>query len=253
MLATIPDGRDVDLSHLSAQVVYAISPETSQAAKKSQRYLVLGLIVSGAIHALVLLVNWQQEVSAGKQSKSTKITIQLQTLLAPEPLVEQTPVIIPADTELATPETTPVLRQQPSQASSPPLGPGQQPETPKTKRLVLQPLTADELRDITQSNSGSRQSVPADGIATNVFHAGLRQRLQEEERKPELQSVERGPNTHTDPSGATIVDPGGGNCLRSSLSRSGEAQNWYMTSCGGTSESERIMDRVNQEVNERFK
>ncbi|WP_049629939.1 hypothetical protein [Cellvibrio sp. pealriver] len=250
MLAINPDERDVDLSHLSAQVAYAISPEASQATKKSLRYLVLGLIVSCTIHTVMLLVNWRQGVVAPKKSESTTLSIQLQTLPTPEPVAEE---VAPAPIAEITPT------QQVSPTSPPPEDSIQQPEIPETqasetkasetKAIGLKPLTAEELRDIIQSNNSAHQTTPTGGIATNVFHPGLRQRLQEEERKPELQRADAGPKTHTDPSGATIVDLGGGKCLRSSVPKLGQVQNWYMTSCGGTSESEQIMERVNNAVN----
>lgn len=113
--------------------------------------------------------------------------------------------------------------------------------------VTIQPISADELRSIVTT----KVIPPNQGIATNVFNPSLRQRLLDEERKPELQRADTGPKTHTDPSGATLVDLGGGKCLRSSVPKPGEVQNWYMTSCGGKSESERVMDRVNQAVNDR--
>ena len=252
MLAINPDERDVDLSHLSAQVAYAISPEASQVTKKSLRYLVLGLIVSCTIHTVMLLVNWRQGVVAPKKSESTTLSIQLQTLPTPEPVAEE---VAPAPIADSTPTPT----QQTSPISPPLEDPVQQPEIPESQSLEtkasetnaigLQPLTAEELRDIIQSNNSAHQTTPTGGIATNVFHSGLRQRLQEEERKPELQQADAGPKTHTDPSGAPIADLGGGKCLRSSVPKLGQVQNWYMTSCGGTSESEQIMERVNNAVN----
>ncbi|WP_331347016.1 hypothetical protein [Cellvibrio sp. UBA7661] len=252
MLATIPDERDVDLSHLSAQVADAISPEVSQATKKSLRYLVLALIASCAIHALMLLVNWRQGVTALKKPESITLTIQLQALPKPEPLVEPaaTPKPVVMETAKPIPDAVPAQAQQASSVDSPPAEVNA-PEVnaPEVSAPVIQPLNTEELRDIIQSYKSVKKVAPTSGIAANVFHPVLRQRLQEEERKPELQRADTGPKTYTDPSGATIVDLGGGTCLRSSVPKVREVQNWYMTSCGGKSESEQIMERVNNAVN----
>ena len=251
MLATIPDERDVDLSHLSAQVADAISPEMSQATKKSLRYLVLGLIASCAIHAWMLLVNWKQGVTALKKPESITLTIQLQALPKPEPLAEQaaTPKPVVMETAQPIPDAAPAQAQQASFADSPPA----EANAPEVSAQVIQPLNAEELRDIIQNYKSVKKVAPTSGIAANVFHPVLRQRLQEEERKPELQRADTGPETYTDPSGATIVDLGGGKCLRSSVPKVREVQNWYMTSCGGKSESEQIMERVNNAVNEKLR
>lgn len=118
--------------------------------------------------------------------------------------------------------------------------------------ITLRPLTAEELRAlIAPENTGG--DVPVTGIAANVFNPALRKRLHEEASKPELQRADAGPKTYTDPSGATIVNLGGDKCLRSSIPKPGEAQNWYMTSCGGKSESEKIMENVNEAANGKLK
>lgn len=112
-----------------------------------------------------------------------------------------------------------------------------------------EPLSQRELNEIVGHNDHLRQNNAA-GIAKNVFHPGLRKKLTTEENKPVLARVEdRGLGTHTDPSGATVVKLGRGNCLRSLVVKSGEARNWYMTPCAGKTESETIMDRVNHAVN----
>lgn len=250
MLATIPDNTEVDLSHLSSQVAYAISPDAPQTTNESLRYLVIGVIASCAIHALVLLVNWGHGVTALKNSESTTLRIQLQTPPTPEPLFEQlrAPEPVETDTAKVVPDTTPVPHQQTFPLSAQPDEIIQQPEMPKNQTLVLESLNADELRDIIRTNNTNNRTTHASGIAANVFNPALRQRLLEEGHKPKRQ-VDNGLTTHTDAANATLVAVDEGECLRSSLAEVGEAQNWYMTSCGGTSESEQIMERVNQAVN----
>jgi hypothetical protein len=117
--------------------------------------------------------------------------------------------------------------------------------------LVLEPepLNQRELNEIVGHSDYLLQN-NTQGISRNVFHPGLRKKLTAEENKPVLARVEdRGLETHTDPTGATVVKLGSGNCLRSPAVKSGEARNWYMTPCAGKTESETIMDRVDHAVN----
>ncbi|MEN0038933.1 MAG: hypothetical protein AAGC78_17780 [Cellvibrio sp.] len=113
----------------------------------------------------------------------------------------------------------------------------------------VEPLTQQELNEIIgRSNYPSQNNTQ--GIARNVFHPGLREQLAIEENKPVLARVEDSAlETHTDPSGATVVKLGSGKCLRSPSVKSGEARNWYMTSCGGKTESEEMLERVDMDVN----
>lgn len=86
-------------------------------------------------------------------------------------------------------------------------------------------------------------------IAKNVFHPGLRKQLTGEANKPVLARVEEngGLQTFTDPSGATRVISKNGGCLRASTAtKIGEPGNWYITGCGGKSESEKMLERVDQ-------
>nr|WP_324258901.1 hypothetical protein [Cellvibrio fontiphilus] len=250
MLATMPDNWDVDLSHLPVKVAYAISPEVSLATKRSPLYLIIGLLVSCAIHASMLLIHWQQNIAALKKPESITLRVQLQMLAKPEPIIEQAPLPLPNNQRGEKPilRNAPAPQESISTSNLPADVAVPEPQKPEIKAPVLQRLTAEELRDIIQTSNNIQKTAPTTGIATNVFHPALRQALQEEERKPELRRADAGPKTHMDPSGATIVDLGGGKCLRSSVPTAGEAQNWYMTSCGGKSESEEMLQRVNQAV-----
>ncbi|MFC3117084.1 hypothetical protein [Cellvibrio fontiphilus] len=251
MLATMPDNWDVDLSHLHVKVADAISPEVSSATKRSPVYLIFGLLVSCAIHASMLLIDWQHNVAVLKKPESITLRVQLQPLPKTEPVIEQAPLPLHNNEDEEQPISHNATAPQQTIATSNPPVDIAVPEPQKTeiKTPVFQRLNAEELRDIIQTDNNAQKNTPTSGIAANVFHPALRQALQAEERKPELRRADAGPKTHMDPSGATIVDLGGGKCLRSSVPISGEAQNWYMTSCGGKSESEEMMERVNHAVN----
>lgn len=264
MLADSIGAREIDLSHLAAQIAHAIPPEASQVAKKSRYYLAIGLGASCVVHALILLVNWRSASVEIPQSEAPVLVIQLQTQVStpiaqpnPEPVIEQAPIPIQAAIPIQAP--IPVETAEPQiieeTAQVVPTSPEIKPEPviePFETKTQIEPLSAKELREIIQSHN-SESPRAATGTAANVFHPGLRKRLQEEEQKPTPQRGKGGPRTYTDVHGQTIVDLGGGNCLRASAPKIGEPTNWYMTSCAGKSESEQMMDRVNQAVNGKLK
>lgn len=249
MLADPLSLREDDFSHLYLRVINGCLPDVDPVVRSSFRYVLIGCVVSVALHALVLAFYWKQDLPQFEQSTSPQLTIQL-TLKAQEIIPVKMPsapsvVAEPAEKSpeisesIPTNNSTRVEPSEPNKAESDKL---------EAAPIVVQSLTMDELRELNQQKN-TVIAAPATGIAANVFNPALRKRLHEEASKPELQRADAGPKTHTDPSGATIVDLGGGKCLRSSAPKPGEAQNWYMTSCGGKSESEQIMERVNQAVN----
>lgn len=250
MLADSIDAREVDFSHL--QFLNSHPPVIeSIRSKLSLRYLFAGIAVSIFCHALLLILDWDLQVLSPVKAPATRLTVQLQAAIPELDTLPKQPIETPS-AGAATAE--PIVDEPQILEKESPVSAPTREEKPTT--VLVQPLTPDELRSVIerdeQTSIESRTHAPASGIAANVFNLALRKRLQEEESKPELQRADAGPKTHTDPSGATIVDLGGGKCLRSSVPKPGAAQNWYMTSCGGKSESEQIMERVNQEVRERF-
>lgn len=118
---------------------------------------------------------------------------------------------------------------------------------------LLEPLTPQELKQITDAYPSQRDSENSAVIAKSVFHPGLRKQLTIEANKPKLARVEddNGPKTYTDPSGATVVVLGNGSCLRSPGTTSSRGpRNWYMTPCGGKAESEQMLERVVQSLHD---
>lgn len=251
MLADSIDAREIDFSHL--QFLNSHPPVIeSIRSKLSLRYLLAGIAISVLCHALLLILDWDLQVLPPVKAPATRLMVQLQAAIPERDTLPKQPIETPsAGAATAEPivDEPQILKKESPVSASPT-------SEEKPTIVVVQPLTPDELRSVIErddrTSSESPTHAPASGIAANVFNPALRKRLQEEESKPELQRADAGPKTHTDPSGATIVDLGGGKCLRSSVPKPGAAQNWYMTSCGGKSESEQIMERVNQEVRERF-
>ncbi len=244
MSADLLSSREDDFSHLYHRVIHANLPQAEPIVRSSFQYLLIGCVVSIVLHALVLAFYWKQDSQPLGQSVSPPLIIQL-TLKTQKIIPVEMPSV---PSEVAEPERLASEIKESVQVNSATRVESQIPDKPETKPIVVQPLTMEELRELNQQKNASTDE-PVTGIAANVFNPALRKRLHEEASKPELQRADAGPTTHTDPSGATIVDLGGGKCLRSSVPKPGEAQNWYMTSCGGKSESEQIMERINQAVN----
>jgi len=85
----------------------------------------------------------------------------------------------------------------------------------------------------------------------DVFDPRLRARLQNNFANKTTEQVS-GLTDLTDVHGNTIVELDNGSCLRSVPTAMGQPTNWYMTTCSGTtSESEQMMERINNEVRRR--
>ena len=260
MLADTIDSREitskeVDFSHLYFRVIHGELPESIPVLNTSSRYIFIGFLLSGLLHVCALIFYWEQDVAPVMQTEH-RLTVQLQTKpRSAKPTGIETPQEITSRTETVVSETSSVPSASPDVRVTSKMRSidttQQKPEKTEEKTVRVQHLTAAELREISSQKKAAKDA-PATGIAANVFNPVLRKRLHEESNKPVLQRSDEGPKTHVDPAGATIVDLGGGKCLRSSVPKAGEVQNWYMTSCGGKSESEQIMERVNQAVNEKL-
>lgn len=252
MLADSIDAREVDLSHLQFLI---ISPPVIESirGKLPLRYLLAGIAISIFCHALLLLFNWELHASPPVNPPATKLMIRLQQAAIPDikPLSAAPETIeTPSVADIPAKPIADALQTQEQLVNPLPINVETLPPA-----VVIQPLTSEELRSVIEVDDQPRTQSRGSGISANVFNPALRKRLQVEESKPVLVREDMGLKNHIDPSGATIVDLGEGECLRSSVvTKPGEAQNWYktMTPCGGTTESERAMDRVNQEVRERF-
>jgi hypothetical protein len=250
MLANPSDFREVDFSHLKIAVAEL---DAGSRARPSRSYLIGGLFLSVLLHSVLLL--WQSKPSSPPlpiKIAPPEIHLTLHQALVKPQEVSNPPIrqenLINSDT---------VISEQlvPEQKAVPDLIDHVITNQPvEQKPRVITTLSRDEMLELHSQRKPVVVPKATGSIGDNVFHPALRARLITEENKPDLQRVDLGPKTYSDPSGATIVDLGDGKCLRSSVvSKVGETQNWYMTSCGGKSESERIMERVNQAVNGKLK
>src|SRR5690606_2487585 len=166
MLADSIGAREIDPSHLAKQVSYLPPPEASLVTKKSHRYLIIGVGASCVVHTLALLVNWRSASIEIEKFEAPVLVIQLQAIPPkPEPVIESS-VIEPQAIEPKVIEdvaqTLPELPEIKSQSE--PIS-----SQSETEASMIQPLSAQELREIIQSNSGEPAAAPTTGIAANVF------------------------------------------------------------------------------------
>jgi len=248
MLATIPEFREVDFSHLK---LTDAELESSASVRKSQSPLLwFALLLSALLHLSLLLLEFSSNQPRPKQASTHALHIDLlQAPLkkndAPADVVTgeiaplQSAQEVVQDVVVSTiPATKMVTVEQPREAQ-------------RVARLLIEPLTAQELAEVVDRNNTQSNYQGSAAISENVFHPGLRGKLIAEANKPQLARVEDSAlQTYTDPAGATVVKLADGSCLMSPHeSKIGAPKNWYMTPCGGKSESEQIMKRVNQDAN----
>lgn len=116
------------------------------------------------------------------------------------------------------------------------------------------PLSSQEMSEISASQNTLNVYSNRSGVGRNVFHPSLRAQLNALEQQPTLARVEDAEiKSYKTGAGEDRVELKDGSCLVSSdPGRDHGPRNWYMTRCGGKSESEKITDRINEAVNERF-
>lgn len=239
----INSGKEVDLSHLHLLDSYESDP-VSRRHSQSSFYLVVGLLLSIALHLSLLWWN-PPNLPQQQPAKVLQLTITKTNRFLPDEKIA--PVLME---EIAQPGISEASSERPVEST--PVNEGEiavQKSAVQEKPVVIMPLSEAELHEITQQHRPQETAAARGHVSENVFHPALHQRLEVEASQPNLQRVDNGPKTYSDPSRATMVDLESGKCLRSSIPEGMNAQNWYMTACGGTSESEQIMERVDQAVN----
>lgn len=251
MLAGIPEFREVDFSHLKLDHT---DFESVEPARNQQSPLLwLALLLSSLLHLSLLLVEFSSNQPRPKQAPTQTLHIDL--LHAPlknrdtEPeLVAKETVESQTDSKAAKDVIAPPVSETVIATTEKPR------ETQRQARLVVESLSPQELAAIVESHNVQAGYQRESAIGENVFHPGLRAQLNAEANKPILARVEDvGLKTHIDPSGATIMMLDGGGCMRSPPAEIGEPRNWYVTPCAGKSESENIMERVEQSINGKLK
>lgn len=251
MLADPAHFREVDLSHLTHSSIAEL--ETDLGSNSTIGYLLVALFFSVLLHSLLLL--WHVEKPA-QYTPAERIHLNLSRVYE-APQENPIPAVTPEESAMAnnTEQVAEPAVETPTISAPAPTPPDGslskiKPLNEEQKPRIVTSLSRDEMHEIYNQRDTTNTPSKTDSISRNVFNPALRERLMVEENKPDLQRADVGPKTHMDPSGATVVELGNGKCLRSSaVTKVGETQNWYMTSCGGKSESERMMERINDQVN----
>ena len=250
MLASIPEFREVDFSHL--QLADTNPGAAESAPKRQSSFLWLALVFSLLLHLSLLFFNLSVN-QHHQQISNSALHIRLQQV--PATMREVMPGLVEQKVveSLTTPDTTPEIIASPATETAAPNE--KLSEVRPVTRLAIEPLSAQELAEITDTHNSTTTDQNSAAIADNVFHPGLRARLSAEASKPRLMRVEDSSlQTFTDPAGATVVKLPSGGCMRSPAdTKIGAPKNWYFTGCGGQSESEKMMQRVNSEVTEKFR
>lgn len=244
MLATVPESREVDFSHLKLEST-DFEP-VARAPKRQSTFVWFALLLSALLHLLLLLLDFRENQS--RPNNVTTQTLHIDLVRAPPEKRDIAPDVV--NKEMVEPQVH--QQEVTSPVATSVIAPAEKPrEAEPITRLVIEPLSSQELAEIVDSHNARSDSRSTAAIAENVFDPRLRARLSEEANKPTLARVENsGPKTYTDPAGATIVVLGSGNCLMSPLNtKIGSPKNWYMTPCVGKSESETMMERVDMDVN----
>lgn len=248
MLASIPEFREVDFSHLS---IAGTNPESIEPVRKQQSTLLwLALLLSLLLHLSLLLFQFSENQFHSKLTPAQTLHIDLRQLpdkkqdfateTVPRELVEIQSISNVKEEIVISPTIAEKIVTVEKSLEAKPI-----------TRLAIEPLSAQELKEVVESYHAQSASQTTTAIAENVFHPGLRERLSAEANKPTLMRVDDSDlQTFTDPAGATVVKLPGGGCMGSPANtKIGAPRNWYFTACGGQSESEKMMERVNSEVN----
>jgi hypothetical protein len=222
-------------------VDYDLPQQDPYVIRKFNKLLVSALFISLLLHFLLFLLKplWYSP----KTQTSQSIVISLQNIKEPEAL---TKVIETKTTEIDRPaeelvEIKPRINPDVKIITS-------QSTADSTVPKPLELLSTEDYVDLAQNNHEINN---ADSLA---FNPHLKQQLQQTRRV----TNERGNRSISwQDAGGNLYYKVGGQCFMSPpqniTSSVREGKNWYMVSCAGKSESEKMMDNVNQEMKERFK
>jgi hypothetical protein len=249
MLATIPEFRDVDFSHLRLEL--ADPEQVGLVYNQRSTLLWLALLLSLLLHLSLLLFEFDSNQPSPKPASTQTLHIDLLQALTKKPdaahavvtekIVELQPVPEMVKENIASPVAAKKM-----------IVSEQLREIQPVTRLVIEPLSSQELAEIVNSHDAQPDYENAPPIVENVFHPELRRKLiaaSKERRKKRVEDED--PSTgYIDPSGAVRVETSMGTCLSSPQNNKiGAPHNWYVSLCKGKSESEEIMERVEQSVN----
>lgn len=229
-------------------VDYDLPQQDLRNVRKLNKLLVFALLISLFFHLLLFLLKplWYSPEVQTSQS----ITITLQKVKEPEALISDAiktePIQLNGANEFST-QTEELIEIKPQKTSEVKIITSQSiPDSTVIKSLEL--LSAEDYADLEQNNSEVNNT---DSLA---FNPHLKQQLQ---RTNKLKGGKGKQSISWQDTGGNLYYKVGGQCFMSPpqnmTSSMREGKNWYMVSCAGKSESENMMDNVNQEMKARFK
>lgn len=209
------------------------------------RFLISALFISLGLHAVLLWLMPDWRLWKPQESRSTSMQISLQTLVEKK--------ILPVE------ETKPLLEQpQPKVEEKP-----QAVVTPKaekilttsgeTQNIIEQPvefLSVDEIRQLSQDPPEMSTN---DSLA---FNHRLREARANTPSVPNSSATKGQLEAWQDIHGNRFYKSGS-QCYKAvsearGVSSTEKGTNWYAVGCSGKSESEKITDRINEEMQQRF-
>jgi hypothetical protein len=230
-------------------VDYELPEYDSAFVSQSKTLLVIALIVSLVIHWLFLLFKPQSvlpipitssrsvDIKLIPQIPSVQKTVKENTMIEPSPIIEAPSINESNPIELPEPEKRIITSKLSDEKTQP-------------VRKPIEWLSAEDYQHI--SEAGDKTFDTEDALA---FNPGLKQSRSETHRgskRGNPSSLENWQDTNGNR--FYKVD---GNCFMSLpqnvMSNEREGRNWYSVSCGGKSDSEKMIDNVNSEMKARFK
>lgn len=206
--------------------------------------LFLAVLASLLIHLLFLQWKFSAQDALPKERTTKTIQINLNYLAKPE-LPSVTDVVLEPDV-IVMPSAQ--EKQESHQRKEKRLVPNVVPIKKVDRVVEKEPLYTIETIIREQTNHEESSS-----HFNDVFDPRLRARLQNNSVYKASESAFDDTN-FTDLHGNTIVELDSGSCMRATQSVAGQPTNWYMTACAGEkTESEQMMDRINDEVRRRRK
>lgn len=249
MLAGTPEFREVDFSHLT---IIDTPLESVEPARNPQSSLLwVALLISLLLHLSFLLLNFSDEQFLPKPVPAQTLRIDLVQLpikkldTVPETVTEQIYELQVAPEVEKKVIASPFPKEKIITAAKPD-------EAKPVTRLVIEPLSSQELAEIVESHNEQPDYENAPPLVENVFRPELRKKLiaaSTERRKKRIKDEDASAD-YIDPAGAVRIETGMGTCISTPQNnKPGAARDWYVSLCKGKSESEQAMERVNEDVN----
>jgi hypothetical protein len=250
MLANIIENREIDFSHLLLGSIEQ-EPSSEPLDKQQSSFIWIALILSSFLHISLVLFNVTPFETQHKQASLQTLHIELLQTPPSKPDVTTT-VVTEKIVKLQPGPDVAKENNTSSMVAKKVVTAEKTREAQPVARLVIEPLSSQELTEIATNHNTLPDYENAPAIVKNVFHPELRKKLiaaSKERRKKRVEDEDPSAD-FVDPSGAVRVETSMGTCLSTPENNNiGAPRNWYVSQCKGKLESEEMMERVEQSVN----